>query len=184
MTSRIDSDRQKLIIGNLSRIYLDGMLDPFMTLHEVHKLLYFMQAAGEPLGLKYVKTLKGPCANNIFDIFDAIGWGAIGEHDFKEDLSNNLKNLATDFRAYCADPRFRMRLKIVEKIIDGFQTPFGLQLLSTVLWLNEPPNKLEMLVDYIGSHHYAVGSRKFSKRQISLAADALNKQGWIDEVPA
>ena len=31
--------------------YLRGMLDPFVTLLEVHKLLYFMEQAGEPLQL-------------------------------------------------------------------------------------------------------------------------------------
>ena len=29
--------------------YLGGLLDPFVTLLEVHKLMYFMQEAGEPL---------------------------------------------------------------------------------------------------------------------------------------
>lgn len=31
--------------------YLGGLMDPFVTLLEVHKLLYFMQEAGEPLRL-------------------------------------------------------------------------------------------------------------------------------------
>jgi hypothetical protein len=31
----------------LTRRYLGGLLDPFVTLLEVHKLMYFMQEAGE-----------------------------------------------------------------------------------------------------------------------------------------
>jgi O-acetyl-ADP-ribose deacetylase (regulator of RNase III) len=33
--------------------YLAGLLDPFVTLLEVHKLMYFLQEAGEPLRLRY-----------------------------------------------------------------------------------------------------------------------------------
>ncbi|MXX23844.1 MAG: hypothetical protein F4Z82_00150 [Caldilineaceae bacterium SB0668_bin_21] len=36
--------------------YTRALLDPFVTLLEVHKLLYFMQASGEPLGLRYRKA--------------------------------------------------------------------------------------------------------------------------------
>ena len=36
------------LVGLLDR-YLRGLLDPFVTLLEAHKLMYFMQAAGEPL---------------------------------------------------------------------------------------------------------------------------------------
>jgi len=41
--------------GLLDR-YTRALLDPFVTLLEVHKLLYFMQASGEPLGLRYRKA--------------------------------------------------------------------------------------------------------------------------------
>jgi hypothetical protein len=37
--------------------YLSGLLDPFVTLLEVHKLMYFKQEAGQPLNLKYQKAL-------------------------------------------------------------------------------------------------------------------------------
>ena len=33
------------------RRYLAGLMDPFVSLLEVHKLLYFMQEAGQPLRL-------------------------------------------------------------------------------------------------------------------------------------
>ena len=44
----------------LMNCYLRGLLDPFVTLLEVHKLMYFMQAAGEPLKLQFVKATYGP----------------------------------------------------------------------------------------------------------------------------
>jgi hypothetical protein len=39
------------LVGLMDR-YLAGLLDPFVSLLEVHKLLYFMQEAGEPLRLR------------------------------------------------------------------------------------------------------------------------------------
>ena len=45
--------------------YLNGLLDPFATLLEVHKLMYFMQAAGQPLRLRFAKAPYGPFAENL-----------------------------------------------------------------------------------------------------------------------
>src|SRR3954466_9849158 len=47
-------------LTGLMREPLGGLLDPFVTLVEVHKLMYFMQEAGEPLKLRYVKAPYGP----------------------------------------------------------------------------------------------------------------------------
>ena len=45
--------------------YLAGFLDPSVTLLEVHKLMYFLQEAGEPLRLNYAKAHYGPYAENL-----------------------------------------------------------------------------------------------------------------------
>ena len=45
--------------------YLGGLMDPFVTLIEIHKLMYFMQEAGEPLRLNYAKHHYGPYADNL-----------------------------------------------------------------------------------------------------------------------
>ena len=36
------------LVGLIDR-YLSGLLDPFVTLLEVHKLMYFMKVSGEPV---------------------------------------------------------------------------------------------------------------------------------------
>ena len=45
--------------------YLRGLLDPFVTLLEIHKLMYFMEAAGEPLKLAFKKDYYGPYSPNL-----------------------------------------------------------------------------------------------------------------------
>ena len=56
----------------LMQRYLGGLLDPFITLLEVHKLMYFMQEAGEPLRLRYVKAPYGPYAENLRHVLRAV----------------------------------------------------------------------------------------------------------------
>ena len=45
--------------------YLEALMDPFVSLLEMHKLMYFMQEAGEGLKLQYTKCLYGPYAVNL-----------------------------------------------------------------------------------------------------------------------
>ena len=45
--------------------YLKGLLDPFVSLLEIHKLMYFLQEAGQPLRLKYEAKPFGPFAQNL-----------------------------------------------------------------------------------------------------------------------
>ena len=52
--------------------YLGGLMDPFVTLLEIHKLMYFMQEAGEPLRLKYAKAPYGPYAENLRHVLHAV----------------------------------------------------------------------------------------------------------------
>jgi hypothetical protein len=52
--------------------YLGGLLDPFVTLLEVHKLMYFMQEAGEPRKLRLLEGAYGPFAENLSHVLKAI----------------------------------------------------------------------------------------------------------------
>jgi hypothetical protein len=42
-------------LATLMNRYLAALMDISITLLEVHKLMYFLQAAGEPLRLRFVK---------------------------------------------------------------------------------------------------------------------------------
>ena len=65
------------LLGLMHR-YLIGLAEPFVTLLEVHKLLYFMQEVGEPLRLRYVKAPHGPYAENLRHVLRAPGWSLSG----------------------------------------------------------------------------------------------------------
>ncbi len=76
----------------------------------------------------------------------------------------------------------RSHLDKVADLVLGFETPFGLELLSTVLWVvkNETVQSIEDIVyqTYIWNDR----KRQFTQRQISLAVEVLSKKGWIDDI--
>jgi len=59
------------LVGLIGR-YLAGMMDTSITLLEVHKLMYFLQRAGEPLRLNYTEAFIRPYAENLRHVLAAI----------------------------------------------------------------------------------------------------------------
>ena len=64
-------------------------------------------------------------------------------------------------------------------LVQGFETPFGLELLSTVHWV--VTREKAHSEDEVTARVYAWNERKrrFSPRQIALARDVLARKGWI-----
>ena len=60
---KMTAGRAALVV--LMHRYLAGLMDPFVTLLEVHKLMYFMQLAGQPMRLRFAKEPFGPYAENL-----------------------------------------------------------------------------------------------------------------------
>jgi O-acetyl-ADP-ribose deacetylase (regulator of RNase III) len=170
----------------LIRRYLDGLLDPFVSLLEVHKLMYFMQEAGEPLRLKYQKALYGPYAENLRHVLHAIeGYLVSGYADGGDAPDKQLKlvpGAIEDATAFLNKHKeTSVRFDMVANLVKGFETPFGLELLSTVHWImkNESVNSVEDVV----THTYAWSDRKrqFTPRQIRIAVDVLSDKRWVDK---
>ena len=172
------------LVGLMDR-YLRGLLDPFITLLEIHKLMYFMQVAGEPLRLRYQKGPYGPYAENLGHVLNRVeGHFVSGYGDGGDSPDKALKlvpGAVEDAREFleCSDDA-RTRFDRVAGLVDGFESAFGLELLSTVHWVIEQdaPASRDELVKLT----YAWNERKkhFSPRQITLAADVLKDKGWTD----
>lgn len=163
--------------------YLSGLLDPVVTLLEVHKLMYFMQEAGEPLRLKYQKAPFGPYAENMRHVLNAIeGHMVSGYADGGDSPAKQLKlvpGAIEDATKYLRDNPFtRERFNRVVDLVEGFESPFGLELLSTVHWIlnNEDVHSFEEVARLT----YAWNDRKkqFTHRQIAIAMDVLTQKGW------
>jgi O-acetyl-ADP-ribose deacetylase (regulator of RNase III) len=167
--------------------YLAGLLDPFVTLLEVHKLMYFMQEAGEPLRLKYQKAPYGPYAENLRHVLHAVEGHLVSGYADGGDAPNKQLKLvpgaiedATAFLQQHQDTR--THFDRVAELVEGFESPFGLELLSTVYWVmkNESVNS----VDEVINRTYAWNNRKrrFTPRQITLAAKVMADKGWVEKL--
>ena len=163
--------------------YLAGLLDPFVTLLEVHKLLYLMQEAGEPLQLKYRKGPYGPYAENLRHVLNAIeGHFVSGYTDGGDSPNKQLKlvpGATKDAKVFLQQHlETRARLDKVAKLVEGFESPFGLELLSTVYWImkNEPVNTLGDVIKY--TYDWNDHKRQYTHRQITIAANVVTDKGW------
>lgn len=166
--------------------YLRGLLDPFVTLLEVHKLMYFMQEAGEPLRLKYRQAPYGPYAENLRHVLNAIeGHMVSGYADGGDAPDKPLKLVpgameeASAFLEQGSDTL--TRFDRVSALVEGFESPFGLELLSTVYWVlkHEEPQSVDEVVQQ--TYAWAERKRQFTPRQIGLAVDVLAERGWVDK---
>jgi O-acetyl-ADP-ribose deacetylase (regulator of RNase III) len=164
--------------------YLGGLMDPFVTLLEVHKLMYFMQEAGEPLRLKYAKAPYGPYAENLRHVLHAVEGHLLSGYadggDAPDKQIELVPGAVQEAEAALKDlPDTVGRFDRVGQLVEGFETPFGLELLATVHWVAtreqaSGPDEAVALV-------YAWNERKrrFSPRQIAIAFETLGEHGWL-----
>jgi O-acetyl-ADP-ribose deacetylase (regulator of RNase III) len=171
------------VVGLMDR-YLRGLLDPFVSLLEVHKLMYFMQEAGEPLRLRFAKGPYGPYAENLRHVLNSIegyyvsGYGSGGDTPGKalELVPGAVRDAQVALRER---PKSRERFERVAELVKGFESPFGLELLATVHWIlaREHAASDEELVPR--THAWAERKRHFSPNQIRLAAKVLREKAWV-----
>lgn len=164
--------------------YLGGLMDPFVTLLELHKLMYFMQEAGQPLRLQFSKGVYGPYAENLRHVLHAIEGHLVSGYADGGDTPDKQLELVpgavNDAEAFLKeDGATRSHFDRVADLVEGFETPFGLELLSTIHWVatREGANSTDKAI----AQTYAWNDRKkeFSPRQIGLAYDVLAKKGWL-----
>jgi O-acetyl-ADP-ribose deacetylase (regulator of RNase III) len=171
------------LVGLMHR-YLAGLLDPVVTLLEVHKLMYFMQQAGEPLRLRFTKAAYGPYAENLRHVLKAVEGHLVSGYADGGDAPDKQLSLvpgavedALTFLKSRAETQARFAR--VSDLVEGFESPFGMELLSTVHWIASKESAES--VDDVVARTYAWndGKRQFSPRQIGLAVDVLARKGWV-----
>ena len=162
--------------------YKAALLDPMITLLEVHKLMYFSQEAGEDLKLKFAKAPYGPYAENLRHLLHRLeghmilGYGVDAPHKELELVPEAIEDAADCLEA---SPETKAHCQKVADLVDGFESPFGLELLSTTHWVasREIPEDFDDLV----AKAYAWNSSKeqFSERQFRIAVEWLQTNEWI-----
>jgi O-acetyl-ADP-ribose deacetylase (regulator of RNase III) len=115
------------------------MLYPLSQL-EVQKLVYFLWYAGQDFGsLKFRKHTYGPYASDLRHVLtkmDGAYLKGVGDGTKRSEITVVPKALdeADQFFAIQGDSETAKRVDRISKLISGFETPYGMELLATVHW--------------------------------------------------
>lgn len=183
------SDAPPMTAGRASVVvlmerYLRGLMDPWVTLLEIHKLMYFLEQAGQSLKLGFAKGPYGPYAQKLRFTLHAMeahyisGYADGGDNPEKE--IEIIPGAVADAEAWLATaPEMQARLDRVSDLVEGFETPFGLELLSTVHWVATQENARTPAAATRAVYAWNTRKRRFSPDQIKLALDVLDEKGWL-----
>ena len=147
------------------------------TMLEVQKLAYFLQAAGERLRLRFTKYFLGPYAENLHHVLQNIeghyvrGYGDRSSHA-EIALLPGARKAAFEFLQN--DQEALERIDRVSHLIEGFETPYGLELLATIHWIvNEDPK---------AAWDFAAVVRGFTgwnRRKHEIFREEHIRKGWL-----
>lgn len=164
--------------------YLKGLMSPVITLLEVHKLMYFLQEAGEPLRLKFNKAPFGPYASNLRHVFNRVeGYFIAGYEDGGDAPDKQIKLM--DNVATIAHQKLQSQLdtqknfQAVVNLVEGFESPFGLELLATVHWVMKYEDKNDVQSVISSVHGWNERKKQFTNKQIEIAITTLVEKKWM-----
>lgn len=173
------------LVGLMDR-YLRGLMEPNVTLLEVHKLCYFLQATGQRLRLRFSKGHYGPYAENLrFVLNEMEGYYTAGFHDGGEQPTKPISLVPGALEAARAllesDEELCDRFKRIADLVEGFETPFGLELLATAHWVATEEHADTVPAARRALANWNMRKSKFTERQVGIAFDRLNERGWFAE---
>lgn len=170
---------------SLMNEYLKGLLDPFISLLEIHKLMFFLQESGEALKLNFKKAQYGPYAENMRHVLNHIeGYYVSGYADGGDSPSKPIQLMPGAYeeaqKFISSQKETLSRLNKVIDLVDGFESPYGLELLSSVYWVKKYDKAESTEAVFSCIHNWNRGKHKFTKRQIGIALSVLGNKGWVE----
>ena len=187
-TTRPNMSRGRALVLTLLGLY--GAAGYRHSLLEVQKLTYFLQAAGEDLKLGFQKYQYGPYAENLNHVLQRIEGHFIRGYGDRSQAAEIavLEGGRQEAEAYLAgDEAARDRLDRVAELIAGFETPYGLELLSTVHWVLIHDAEASGDPDRVVQAVHAWNPRKAAvmrEPHIRTALDHLQRTGWANQAHA
>lgn len=172
---------------SLMKRYTVPLMDDAVTLLELHKLMYFMQEAGQDLQLDFVKGTYGPYAKNLRHVLNLMeGHYVVGFSDASEEPGKVIEVMPgaiEEAEAFLkTKPETVVHFERVEELIEGFETAYGMELLGSVHWVAKyelPPAKsVEEAVELV----HAWNPRKrhsFASEHIAVAWERLAQSAWL-----
>lgn len=157
-----------------------------LTKLEMQKLAYLLQASGEDMKLNFVKHQYGPYAENLNHLLlsmeghytrgfgDRAGRSAVTVMpEAAQEAAEVLKEL----------PDARQSLDRVTKLIEGFESPYGLELLASVHYVTRHNMLAASDSATAISQVQNWNKRKrdlFESAHLQVAWNALHEEGWLE----
>lgn len=159
-----------------------------LSMLEAQKLAYFLQVAGQNLNLQFDKQRYGPYAEAVQHVMQRMeGHFIKGYGDRSQGVATGTVMLVPEAvdeaTTYLKDDAETLsRLEHVTRLIEGFEYPYGLELLATVHWVTQDDDaaKQDAKVAIERVHEWSERKRKtFSPEHITLAWNHLRDMGWL-----
>lgn len=156
-----------------------------LTLLEVQKLAYLLQESGEPLRLNFTQGKFGPYAEELNFVLQSLEGHYIrgyGDRSRSAELSILDEHYTDVVAALEQQAETRAHFVRVESLIDGFETPYGLELLATVHWAatHNLGADADASAAVLAVQEWNDRKRRtFSPQHIRVAWDQLCDLGWF-----
>ncbi|MBI5064507.1 MAG: macro domain-containing protein [Desulfatitalea sp.] len=156
------------------------------SLLEIQKLMYFMQVTGEHLRLNYQKNQFGPYAENLHHVLQHMeGHFIRGYGDRSAQAEIYLLDGAVDEAQSIidSDEEAKRRLDAVARLIQGFETPYGMELLATVHWVAQesPAAAIDPDLAVQEIQHWSERKKyKMKPQHIKKAWQRLHNENWLN----
>jgi O-acetyl-ADP-ribose deacetylase (regulator of RNase III) len=190
----IGTERPSMTPGRAALIaimqrYKLALIDPYVSLLEIHKLMYFLQEAGQRLNLRYEAKTYGPYAANLRQVLVKLeGHFLVGYGDGADDPKKKLElkpgavEAASTFVS--SDPQMAERIDRVSELIKGFEDPYGLELLSSVHWVmcHDPEARDSVDAAVLAVHRWNTRKSQILKPEhLKCAWQRIKSQSWDSE---
>lgn len=150
---------------------------------EAQKLMYFLQEGGLPLKFSFAKNQFGPYADNVRHVLERMEGHYISGLGSGEGPSHIhlLPGAAEEAQQLIqADPEAHGPLERVAALIEGFESPYSMELLATVHWVahREGARTPEQALERIGAWNERKRDR-MRPEHVQLAWNHLQEHGWL-----
>jgi O-acetyl-ADP-ribose deacetylase (regulator of RNase III) len=153
---------------------------------EIQKLVYFLEEAGQPLKLDFVKHNYGPYSDKLRHVLKAMdGHYITGVGDFSGDseiaVMPGALSEADEFIKTRGGDELSEQVARVRALIEGFETPYGMELLATVHWVGtREPRATTLDAAITAVQNWNARKRAvLRKEHIEVAWRRLKDEGWL-----
>ena len=154
-----------------------------MSASEIHKLAYLLQLAGEPLKLQFAKTASGVFAANLSLVLRQLEGHYLQGYDDRDpwaEIQLMPGAIATAHAVLLNILDAQETLKRVSDLIEGFESPYGLELLTIVQWVTQ--EDLQAAAD-VGAaikktQSWSLEAERLKPQHIQRAWQSLRELNW------